>query len=268
MSSGKYDPVNPVAFGAPVRAPNAGVGGADGDPLVLSAVVGANHDLVSEVMRLWVRPGDFVVDMTWGQGAFWSGNPKQPDIRMDIAPTAAQLADGVLARDCRATGLASRSADVVAFDPPYRASHGGSLGQGAYSGYRLGGSLDSINDVLDLYRLGIKEGARLLRPGGRLLVKCQDLTYSSSLHLVHLDILRYMVDAGLELADMFVLVNLSRLGHNTRAVNQGHARRNHSYMLVGAKLSGRGSDEAQLLKLVRKVGLSTLLEMLDADAAL
>lgn len=227
---GRYSPVDPVAYGAVVGHPNGEL-----DRMVLSATVGGNYELFREVTRMWVVPGDVVMDVTYGGGAFWRQPPEGevPQIRHDLDMT---IGDGV---DCRLLPEADESVDVVVFDPPYRATHGSSVGFADYTKqYRTGGlALDTINDVLDLYRGGIAEAARVLRPGGRLLVKCQDQSYANRLHLMHLDVLRLMVAQQLELADMFVLVNQNRAAINQRAVRQERARRNHSYLLVGVKFS-------------------------------
>jgi hypothetical protein len=102
--------------------------------------------------------------------------------------------------------------------------------------------LQTINDVLGLYEAGIAECARVLVPGtGRLLVKCQDLTHNHRLHLVFLDVLRRMTAAGVDLADMFILVNNSRMPQPTQ--RQQRAHRAHSYLLVGVKEPGIPSGD-------------------------
>lgn len=219
-----YAPRQALARGGLVKAVNTP------DSPVLSAVNGDNSDLLAEAAKLWIHPQDLIIDTTYGRGVFWR-QLAQPHIRHDIA------LDGV---DCRALPEPDSVADVVVFDPPYRANHGGSLNAkgGMYLGYRLEASgLETINDVLDLYRDGIKEAFRVLVPGGRILVKCADLSYSSRLHLVHVDILQFLTLAGFELADMFLLANTARMPHNGKVIRQERARRSHSYLLVGAKPS-------------------------------
>lgn len=246
--AGSYDPVNPVAYGAAIFHPYYEAGIAGGQ--VLSSVVGDNYDLFTEVRRMWIAPGDVVADVTYGRGAFWKqpAAGEVPQIRHEIDP---EIGDGV---DCRALPEPDESIDVVVFDPPYRAAHGGTQvgGDKLYPGYNLPASnLDSTNDVLNLYRDGIKEAARVLKPGGRIMVKCQDLSYSSRLHLTHLDVLRHMVSAGLDLVDMFVLVNNKRAPINKAAKRQERARRAHSYLLIGAK--AQAVDESALTKVMDKL---------------
>jgi hypothetical protein len=118
-------------------------------------------------------------------------------VRSDI-----RLLPGIdLIADCRKLPYPNASMDVVVFDPPYQPVHGqpeGSFGVGRSYGLTEGPVvLQTINDVLGLYEAGIAECARVLVPGtGRLLAKCQDMTYNRRLHLVNLDVLRRMTAAN------------------------------------------------------------------------
>jgi hypothetical protein len=217
---GRYNPTDPVAYGAPVRCPNATTG-------VVSAVVGSNAELIANAARLWIAPGDKVADVTYGNGAFWRNLPSLPVIGTD------KYTDGT---DCRALPYDNNSIDVLVFDPPYQPVHGKpdrSFGVGR--SYRLNSAepLQTISEVLDLYTAGINEAARVVKPGGRIMVKTQDLTYNHRLHLVHLDVLRRIVDAGFDLVDMFVLINKSRMPQPTK--RQQRAHRAHSYLLIGCR---------------------------------
>lgn len=215
---GRYDPVDPVAYGAPVKCPNETTG-------VLSTVAGTNAELMEQVARLWISPGDVVLDVTYGNGVFWRNLP-------DIKVLGTDLETGI---DCRALPYDDASADVLVFDPPYQPLHGQpdrTFGVGTSYGLAVAG-LQTISDVMLLYSRGLGEAARVVRRGGRVLVKTQDLTYNHRLHLTHLDVLRRMVRAGFDLADMFVLLNRSRMPQPTR--RQQRAHRAHSYLLVGVR---------------------------------
>lgn len=221
---GRYSPVAPMVLSSTFPAPNhnAHTAGA-----AVSGIVGDNTDLFVEVSKLWIVPGDIVLDVTWGRGVFWKSLPGLPTIRHDL-----QL-DGI---DCRHLPEADNSVDVLVFDPPYRPSHGSTLpeGHGLETAYALNGSLDTINDVIQLYRDGIREAARVVKPGGRILVKCQDMSYGHRLHLVSLDILREILQAGFEFVDQFILVNQSQ-SRSGQWKTQERARRSHSVLWVGVK---------------------------------
>lgn len=204
---GRYNPDNPVAYGAPATCPRYVPGEA-----ITSAVHGTNADLLRQVAKLWIKPEDRFIDVTAGNGTFWARTDVQP-ARSDI-----RLPPGIhLIADCRKLPYRNASVDVVAFDPPYQPVHGQterSFGVGRSYGLTGGPGpvLQTISDVLGLYEAGIAECARVLVPGtGRLLVKCQDMTYNHRLHLVFLDVLRRMTAAGIDLTDHFILVNNSRM---------------------------------------------------------
>lgn len=196
-----------------------------GGPQVVSAIAGTNAELMENVARLWIKEGDVIADVTYGRGAFWKRLP-EPYAKHDIA------LDGV---DCRDLPYAENTFDCVVLDPPYRPGHGskGFGENGMAKAYQLG-PLDTINDVLDLYRAAIVEARRVLVPGGRLMVKCQDLSYANRLHLVTLDVLRDITENGFELADQFLLVNTPNLSSGAWK-RQERARRSHSVLWVACK---------------------------------
>lgn len=226
---GRYSPLDPVVLSTDRAAPNQQPHKGDlfGGGTSVSAIVGDNAALMENVAKLWIVESDRVVDVTFGRGVFWRRLPGLPHVGHDIA------GDGV---DCRETPHDSGSVDVVAFDPPYRPTHGSAMDEsnGLAQAYQLGG-LETMNDVLDLYEAGICEAARILRPGGRLLCKCQDMSYGHRLHLVSLDVLRLMLQSGFDFADQFVLVNGTRLA-SPQWEKQERARRAHSVMWVGWRL--------------------------------
>lgn len=205
---------------------------------ITSAVQGTNAALLRQAAKLWILPEDRFIDVTAGNGTFWALTDVQP-VRSDI-----RLLPRIdLIADCRKLPYPNASMDVVVFDPPYQPVHGQperSFGVGRSYGQTDGPGpvLQTSNDVLGLYEAGIAECARVLVPGtGRLLVKCQDMTYNHRLHLVSLDVLRLMTAAGIDLADHFVLLNNSRMPQRTQRQHRAH--RSHSYLIVGVKARQR-----------------------------
>ena len=216
MTKGRYNSIDPVAYGAAIACPNATTG-------VVSCLKGDNSDLLREVAKLWIKFEDRIVDVTYGNGTFWKQLP-------DLVIEKYDLETGT---DCRDLPIENNSVDVLVFDPPYQPTHGSpSKSFGVGNTYRLRVTqLQTINDVLSLYQDGIREAWRVIRPQGRILIKCQDMSYNHSLHLVHLDIIRAMVSVGFDLVDMFVLLNQSRMPQTTK--RQQRAHRSHSYLVVG-----------------------------------
>lgn len=193
------------------------------DHEVCSLIVGTNADLIREVCALWVRDSDVIADLTYGEGAFWRWNPERPAFRFDIKTGT----------DSRHTPLPDRSVDVVVIDPPYRPAHGSAPRETRgemFDRYGLGG-VDTMTDVLALYADLLTEARRVLRAGGRVLVKCQDMAYQSRLHLVSYDVLTLIRGSGLDLLDQFVLGNTTRIRQRG---TQRLARRSHSVLWVAS----------------------------------
>jgi ubiquinone/menaquinone biosynthesis C-methylase UbiE len=80
-----------------------------------------------------------------------------------------------------------------------------------------------------LCRDGITEAVRVLRPGGHLLVKCQDQVCSGKVRWQSIDFSMHGIGLGLQLVDRLELVSYRPQPAGRRQV---HARRNHSTMLV------------------------------------
>jgi len=229
-------------------------GGETTTDLVHSAHVGKNAELFAEIMGLHVQTGSKVADVTFGKGVFWKGiAPGTYDLwasDVGVVPKIAAMShryglDGI---DCRALPYEAGSFDCVVLDPPYiegffRRAPTQLAGSGTHASFRRAYSpgtaahdpaLDGPkyhDAVIDLYLRAGLEARRVLRSGGKLIVKCQDEVSANRQRLTHVEIITGYEDMGFYCKDLFVLVRNNAPGVS-RIKSQVHARKNHSYFLV------------------------------------
>lgn len=211
------------------------------EELVLSATVGKNSSVFSNVEKLYFEQGDRIVDVTHGEGVFWKEVDEGPYtvVKADINPNKSPYGEAV---DCRDTPFADNSFDVVVLDPPYSSGH-----------YRQEGERTSKSDfpqrygvpkTLDLdelpkyhgavrmmYSAAGAEAARILKSGGLLIVKVMDEVVNHNNYLTHVEVINDYKQYGFNTKDLFVVVR-----EDTPTVvgmdNQVHARKNHSYFII------------------------------------
>ena len=231
--------------------------------LVKSAHVGGNAELFASILRLHVRLGSRIADVTFGLGSFWRGvDLAAPGYELHASDieAAANGANGIEVEsysapvDCRALPYADASMDVVVLDPPYiegfyRATQGHRAGSGTHASFRgaygtaaahvvEAGAPKYHEAVIDLYARAGLEARRVLRRGGLLVVKCQDEVSANRQRLTHVEIVTGYESLGFYCKDVFVLVRANAPGVS-RLVEQAHARKNHSYFLVFELPKGR-----------------------------
>lgn len=197
----------------------------------LNTICQTNDEGFARIMRLYARPGDVVADPTFGNGVFW----RQVD-RSQYTLLLSDLHSHSI--DLRQLPYADASVDVLINDPPYRytplknSKQDDVPGHGKVDGlYNLqAAKLTNTQAVLSLYQDGMKEGLRVLRPGGFLVVKCQDTVQDGKNIWVHCLLMQHAETLGYACRDMLVVAPVSIL--KTRWERQRHLRKAHSYFLV------------------------------------
>lgn len=226
--------------------------------IITSAHIGGNAELFPKILKLHVPAGAKIADITWGLGVFWK---KVPEGLYDVH--GSDLKTGV---DCRKLPYADESFDAIVFDPPYMegffrksTSHLG--GSGTHAAFRNAYSNGQATQeggpkwhaaVVDLYVQGGKETARVLKPNGIFIVKCQDEVSANRQWLTHVEIINEYAKLGFYARDLFVVVRSNQPGVS-RILKQVHARKAHSYFLVfqktkSAKKSPAPSAQAEAPK--------------------
>lgn len=196
---------------------------------VPSVIRGSNGKLIATVARLGYLggPDSMVLDVTYGRGLWWTV----------YRPAFLIKGDGDF-RD--RPDLADDSVDVVCFDPPYisTGSRDRSTVDEFYDRYGLG-DLKGWQATRCLIDDGLTECARILTPGGYLLVKCMDYVESGRKvwNTFHIAIEGNAL--GLRLVDRFIHLTGGgpQPGDNLDGSprEQKHAREIHSMLLVFTK---------------------------------
>jgi len=227
-------------------------GGVASTDVVMSAFVSGNADVFPQILDLHVPNGARIADVTYGGGVFW----KNVDLsRYELLAT--DLADGI---DCRKLPYADASLDAWVCDPPYmegllRKNVDHKAGGGTHAAFREyysnGTEGSSEPDapkwhaaVSDLYYKAGHEAARVLKPKGIAIVKCQDEVSANRQWLTHVEIINYYEALGFYCKDLFVIVRQNKAGM-ARVLKQVHARKNHSYFLVFVKMP-KGKKTTQM----------------------
>ena len=204
---------------------------------VLSTHVGDNSDIFPSILKLYVKEGSVIADVTYGTGVFWRNVDTS---KYDFYPS--DLKTGV---DARELPYEENFLDSCVFDPPYmeglyRKTTDSLAGSGSHKSFREYYSNSSItkdteikyhDKVLDMYLTVGVEARRVLKDGGTFIVKCQDEVSANRQKLTHVELIFAYEKMGYYCKDLFVVVRNNKPSVS-RVVKQEHARKNHSYFLI------------------------------------
>lgn len=191
--------------------------------LALDPLRTSNARLIADVHTLgYLRDDDTVLDVTYGEGAFWKEwRPRQltaHDIDGDKAP------DGPA--DFRHLPYDDYSFDVVVYDPPYKLN--GTPGHASDDRYGVGGpKYVSTTSRVSLVLEGAIEAARVARR--HVLVKCMDQVVSGRVRWMTDEVTAQMAAVGMAKLDRLEVHGYREQPPDRRQV---HARRNSSSLLV------------------------------------
>lgn len=183
-----------------------------------------NAELIADVAVLgWLSDDLSVLDVTYGEGAFWTKYRPPLLTGVDLNPAKSLTGEPV---DFRSLPYADRSFDVVVFDPPYKLNGTPSLDgfDGAY-GVEVA---TRWQDRMQLIADGAAECARVARK--HLLVKCQDQVVSGKM--------RWQTDVVTDIAYAAGFRKADRLDFRSNGLpqppgrRQQHARHSVSQLIV------------------------------------
>ena len=181
-----------------------------------------NAHLIEACHQLgYIGDDDLVLDPTYGRGVWWQRWRPEKLVTSDVRPG---LGDEV--GDFRYLYWNDEHFDVVAFDPPYKLN--GTPDHAIDERYGVH-EPTSWQDRHGLILAGIDECARVLKPGGRLLLKCQNQVCSGKVRWQTYEFAAHAQGLGLTLVDELLMLAYRPQPSGRRQV---HARRNYSSLLV------------------------------------
>jgi ubiquinone/menaquinone biosynthesis C-methylase UbiE len=192
-----------------------------------TCITGDNSNLIANVAKLYVQPGDHILDVTFGRGVFWK---KVDRTRIKLVTNDLQTpADYHF--DFRKLGFDDASFDHTVFDPPYVHDGKTVILHQRYNNDLTTAKLNYAG-IVEMYDAGLRECCRVTKVGGLIWVKGQDQVENHRQCWNHIHLYLLGLCLGLSLQDYFILCNgRPAVRHHP----QQHARRNHSFLLIFKK---------------------------------
>jgi len=161
-------------------------------------------------------------------GQFYaSGEVPQPVYKFDIRAQT----DGVHFARAEALPFKDNTVRSIIFDPPFL--------DGNTRGTKTGkmptrfSAFPKVSDLWAWYNLCLTEHYRILKKGGVLVVKCQDVVSQRANFFSHCYIMNAANAAGFYAKDLFILLAKNRIRGTWK--EQTHARKYHCYYWVFTK---------------------------------
>lgn len=168
----------------------------------------------------------YELDCTFSKGVFWY-NIQKPKIKSDLVP----LFDDVI--QCDTTNMNcfdDSSLNSIVFDPPFlfrkRKSKNNDKISDRFTYFK------SYDDLILMYEESLIQFYRILKNGGYVFVKCQDMT-DGKFYCTHYETIKIATKIGFELKDIGIKVSNKKL--QREAKQQNCFAKTHCYWLVFKK---------------------------------
>ena len=182
-----------------------------------------DSEILKAISDIHLRGEWFDLDCTYSKGVFYKDIP-QPKYKSDIEP----LFDDVMKIDAtEMKGIADDSFNSIVFDPPFLFRKRKSVNNDkicARFSY-----FTSYEDLVEMYQKSLNQFKRVLKKGGYLCFKCQDMT-DNKFYCTHNFIINYARQIGFELKDIIIKATTQKL--QREAKQQNCVAKVHSYWLI------------------------------------
>lgn len=192
---------------------------------VISSIGFDEQQIIRDILYLHGKGNYIDCDPTFSVGNFYKNGLPKPKYRFDKFP---QTKDVIEATSDNLP-LEDETCNIVMFDPPFVIN--GDLKETGIITKRFT-SFKHWNELRAMYCGSLKEINRILKNGGLLIFKCQDIVSSGKNHFSHCWIMNEAVWLGFYPKDLFLLLAKNRLNDGRE---QQHARKYHSYFWVFEK---------------------------------
>jgi len=196
--------------------------------LLYTCTKGRSKDAIADIFALYVPPPALVADVTCGpRHGFLHEVRKVPGyefVLSDIEP------HGDVQADFQALPYRDETFDCVLLDPPW-----GNVSTKQRPGFITNQYLlaPTRQDILiELYKEGIWESDRILKPNGILVVKGQDYVESGERHWLSLCVAVVADVTGFERIDQKIVMQYSKPPKMWNQRTQQHLRANHSWYWI------------------------------------
>lgn len=190
------------------------------------SVYSKDEDILTAIDDIHLRGKWYDLDCTYSKGVFWK-NIKPPRIKGDIRPLDADVMELDATKLLR---LENNSLNSIVFDPPFlfrkRKSDNHDKMCIRFSFFQ------TFEDLMKMYKESLNQFYRVLRNGGYLLFKCQDMT-DNKFFCTHNEIINHATSIGFELKDIAIKVTQQKL--QREAKQQNCFAKTHSYWLIFKK---------------------------------
>lgn len=176
----------------------------------------------------------FECDVTFGNGRFYQ-KISCPDHCFDSDSTLTKKFPFLTCCSSDNLPLQNQSISSLVFDPPFltyvkAARNHNSIMAGRFGGYWR------YDELEHHYKSTIKESHRVLKKGGIMVFKCQDIIHNHKMHATHINVVNWC-KGMFRLKDLFILAAKHRMPMpNAKTAKQKHSRIHHSYFLVLERL--------------------------------